>query len=117
VRAAASDPRECRRRMRVWARRWQAHRREREQWDLAELALGTALGYRDKATWNAECGVRSAESGVGNEFRGAGPNTPAAAGRGRVMSASAASGWQRMAGPASPQMDMVLNQTMKVQSQ
>lgn len=45
------DPRVCRQRMRLWALRWRAHRAQEDQWALAELALGNALGWRDRATW------------------------------------------------------------------
>jgi hypothetical protein len=39
----------CRRNMRVWAARWRFHRGNKDQFELAELALGNALGWRDRS--------------------------------------------------------------------
>lgn len=44
----------CRRKMRLWAFRWRSHRRFKEQFDLAEMCLGNALGWRDRASWAQE---------------------------------------------------------------
>jgi hypothetical protein len=48
------DPRLCRARMRIWARCWRQHRGDAEQFHLAELALGNALGWRDRGLWAME---------------------------------------------------------------
>jgi hypothetical protein len=37
--------------MRLWALRWRAHAAQKEQFELAELCLGNALGWRDRAEW------------------------------------------------------------------
>lgn len=48
---ACYSPRFCRRMMRGWAKFWREKRRDKEQFDVAELALGNALAWRDRATW------------------------------------------------------------------
>jgi hypothetical protein len=61
-----------RRIMRGWAKCWRVHHLDKDRFDLAELALGNALAWRDRATW-PETILR------GTEY------TPADAQRGRVM--------------------------------
>ena len=45
------DPAKCRREMRLWALRWAHHKGQKDQFELAELCLGNALGWRDRSTW------------------------------------------------------------------
>jgi len=67
------SPRLCRRIMRGWAKFWRARRGDKEAFDIAELALGNALAWRDRATWQDE------------DLRGA-VYTRSTVQRGRVMS-------------------------------
>ena len=39
----------CRKLMRLSARRWRRHAQDKEQFELAELSLGNALGWRTLA--------------------------------------------------------------------
>lgn len=45
------SPRLCRRIMRGWAKFWRERRGDKESFDIAELALGNALAWRDRASW------------------------------------------------------------------
>lgn len=74
----------CRKIMRGWAKCWRQHHGNKEQFDLAELALGNAIAWRDRETWNEE-NVRGAEC------------QPAAARSGRVMSTPGDAGGEREA--------------------
>lgn len=51
---AGDDLKLCRARMRAWALRWRNHARDKDQFELAELSLGNALGWRDRGTWARE---------------------------------------------------------------
>jgi hypothetical protein len=48
------DPKECRDRMRCWAKQWRRYAGQKDSFHLEELALGNALGWRDRATWALE---------------------------------------------------------------
>jgi hypothetical protein len=51
------DPVECRIRMRRWAKRWRLHAPNKEQFELAQMALGNAMGWRDRGAWALEEGA------------------------------------------------------------